>query len=142
MSTAFSLAVRMLWNTFIYGGGNRRTSRDGKNGGTVIAVILVAIVLAAIGYFFTLLTRFAISRKREYMADAGGAELCGNPLALASALRKISGDPGLGQVDREDVAQLFIVKPKTFKSEFTNMMSSLFSTHPSIESRIAYLEQF
>ena len=142
MSTALSLAVRMLWNTFIYGGGNRRTSRDGKNGGTVIAVILVAIVLAAIGYFFTLLTRFAISRKREYMADAGGAELCGNPLALASALRKISGDPGLGQVDREDVAQFFIVKPIAFKSEFTNMMSKLFSTHPSIESRIAYLEQF
>ena len=142
MSTALSLAVRMLWNTFIYGGGNRRTSRDGKNGGTVIAVILVAIVLAAIGYFFTLLTRFAISRKREYMADAGGAELCGDPLALASALRKISNDPGLGQVDREDVAQLFIVRPHAFKSEFTNMMSRLFSTHPSIESRIAYLEQF
>ncbi|MBR1500322.1 MAG: M48 family metallopeptidase [Bacteroidaceae bacterium] len=142
MSTMLSLAVRMLWNTFIYGGGSRRSSRDGKNGGGVIAVILVAIVLAAVGYFFTLLTRFAISRKREYMADAGGAELCGNPLALASALRKISGDPGLGQVDREDVAQLFIVKPVAFKSEFTNMMSSLFSTHPSIESRIAYLEQF
>ena len=144
MSTALSLAIRMLWNTFIYGGGNRRTSsRDGKNSGTaVIAVILVAIVLAAVGYFFTLLTRFAISRKREYMADAGGAELCGNPLALASALRKISSDPGLGKVDRDDVAQLFIVKPHAFKSEFTNMMSKLFSTHPSIESRIAYLEQF
>ena len=141
MSTLLSLAVRMLWNTFIYG-GNRRSSRDGKNGGGVIAVILVAIVLAAVGYFFTLLTRFAISRKREYMADAGGAELCGNPLALASALRKISNDPGLGQVDREDVAQLFIVKPVAFKSEFTNMMSRLFSTHPSTESRIAYLEQF
>ena len=142
MSTALSLAIRMLWNTFIYGGGNRRSSRDGKNGGAVIAVMLVAIVLAAVGYFFTLLTRFAISRKREYMADAGGAELCGNPLALASALRKISNDPGLGQVDREDVAQLFIVRPHAFASEFTNMMSKLFSTHPSIESRIAYLEQF
>lgn len=142
MSTLLSLAVRMLWNTFIYGGGNRRSSRDGKNGGGVIAVILASIVLAAVGYFFTLLTRFAISRKREYMADAGGAELCGNPLALASALRKISNDPGLGQVDREDVAQLFIVKPVAFKSEFTNMMSRLFSTHPSTESRIAYLEQF
>ena len=143
MSTALSLAIRVLWNTFIYGGGNRRTSRDSKNGGTaVIAVMLVAIVLAAVGYFFTLLTRFAISRKREYMADAGGAELCGNPLALASALRKISSDPGLGQVDRDDVAQLFIVRPHHFTSEFTNMMSRLFSTHPSTESRIAYLEQF
>ena len=142
MSTILSLAVRILWNTFIYGGGNRRTSRDGKSGAGVIAVILVAIVLAAVGYFFTVLTRFAISRKREYMADVGGAELCGNPLALASALRKISNDPGLGQFDREDVAQLFIAKPHAFKSEFTNMMSKLFSTHPSIESRIAYLEQF
>lgn len=142
MSTMLSLAVRLLWNTFIYGGGNRRTSRDGKSGAAVIAVILVAIVLAAVGYFFTILTRFAISRKREYMADAGGAELCGNPLALASALRKISNDPGLGHVDREDVTQLFIARPKAFASEFTNMMSRLFSTHPSIESRIAYLEQF
>lgn len=142
MSTVLSLAVRLLWNTFIYGGNNRRSSRDGKSGGGVIAVILVAIVLAAVGYFFTILTRFAISRKREYMADAGGAELCGNPLALASALRKISNDTGLGNVDREDVAQLFIARPKVFASEFTNMMSRLFSTHPSIESRIAYLEQF
>ena len=143
MSTVLSLAVRILWNTFIYGGGSRRTSRDGKNSGAaVIVVMLVAIVLAAIGYFFTLLTRFAISRKREYMADAGGAELCGNPLALASALRKISGDTGLGDVDREDVAQLFIVRPQEFASGFTTMIGNLFSTHPSIESRIAYLEQF
>lgn len=142
MGTALSLAVRMLWNAFLFGGGNRRSDREGKNNGGMIVVIVIAVVLAAVGYFFTILTRFAISRKREYMADAGGAELCGNPLALASALRKISNDPGLGGVDREDVAQLFIVRPKAFASEFTNMMSNLFSTHPSIESRIAYLEQF
>ena len=142
MGTALSLAVRMLWNAFLFGGGSRRSDREGKNNGGMIVVIVIAVVLAAVGYFFTMLTRFAISRKRECMADAGGAELCGNPLALASALRKISNDPGLGGVDREDVAQLFIVRPKAFASEFTNMMSNLFSTHPSIESRIAYLEQF
>ena len=142
MGTALSLAVRMLWNAFLFDGGSRRSDREGKNNGGMIVVIVIAVVLAAVGYFFTMLTRFAISRKREYMADAGGAELCGNPLALASALRKISNDPGLGGVDREDVAQLFIVRPKAFASEFTNMMSNLFSTHPSIESRIAYLEQF
>ena len=142
MSTVLSLAIRLLWNTFVYG-GNRRSSRSGKNGGaSIIVIMLVAVALAAVAYFFTLLTRFAISRKREYMADAGGAELCGNPWALASALRKISSDPGLGRVDREDVAQLFIVRPHAFKSEFTNVMGKLFSTHPSIESRIAYLEQF
>jgi heat shock protein HtpX len=144
MSTIMSLAIRILWNTFIYGGGRRRTSSNSKgNGGVAIIVVLgVACVLAVIGYVFTLLTRFAISRKREYMADAGGAELTGNPWALASALRKISGDPGLGQTDREDVAQLFIIRPSAFKSSFTSFMSNLFSTHPSTESRIAYLEQF
>ena len=142
MSTVLSLAVRVLWNVFVYG-GNRRSSRNSKNNGaSVIVVMLVAVVLAAVGYFFTLLTRFAISRKREYMADAGGAELCGNPWALASALRKISSDPGLGDVEREDVAQLFIVRPHKFASGFSSKVSNLFSTHPSIESRIAYLEQF
>ena len=144
MSTIMSLAVRMMWNTFLYGGGRRRTSSGSKgNGGVaIIVILLVACVLAAVGYVFTLLTRFAISRKREYMADAGGAELTGNPLALASALRKISNDPGLGQTDREDVAQLFIIRPHAFKSSITSIMSNLFSTHPSTESRIAYLEQF
>lgn len=143
MSTIMTLAVRMMWNTFVFGGDRRRSSNNNKNGGvSIIVVMAVAFVLAAIGYVFTLLTRFAISRKREYMADAGGAELTGNPLALASALRKISGDPGLGDTDREDVAQLFIIRPPEFKSSFTSMVSNLFSTHPSTESRIAYLEQF
>lgn len=145
MSTLASLSVRLLWNTFVYGGGNRRTSSRGEgkgNGVAIIVVLLVAAVLAAIGYLFTLLTRFAISRKREYMADAGGAELCGDPLALASALRKISGDPALAEVDRQDVAQLFIVHPHAFSGGVNTLFANLFSTHPSTESRIRYLEQF
>ena len=141
MSTIMTLAVRIMWNTFIFGGDRRRSNNNKGGGVSIIVVMAVAFVLAAIGYVFTLLTRFAISRKREYMADAGGAELTGNPLALASALRKISGDPGLGDTDREDVAQLFIIRPHEFKSSFTSMVSNLFSTHPSTESRIAYLEQ-
>ena len=138
MSTIMSLSVRLMWNNMIF--VTRR--RDEKNSGGGILLLFVVIILSAIGYFFTLLTRFAISRKREYMADAGGAELCGNPLALASALRKISAHPGLGQVQREDVAQLFIIHPKGLKSSLAGMIDSLFSTHPSTESRIAYLEQF
>lgn len=141
MSFVLNLSIRFLWNSFVYG-GNRRSSRNEKNGGGgVIVALLLAVVLAALGYFFTMLTRFAISRKREYMADAGGAELCGNPLALASALRKISSDPGLGNVTREDVAQLFICRPHLAEN-VKSWMSDLFSTHPSTESRIAYLEQF
>ena len=144
MATISSLAIRLLWNTFIYGGGRRRSSGNGKgnSGVAIIVVLLIVAVLAAVGYFFTMLTRFAISRKREYMADAGGAELCGNPLALASALRKISSNPALADVDREDVAQLFIIHPQQLTSSISGFFNSLFSTHPSTESRIAYLEQF
>ena len=144
MSTLANLALRFMWNNILYGGGGRRSSsREGKgNGVSIIVVLLVAAVLASIGYVFTLLTRFAISRKREYMADAGGAELCGNPLALASALRKISNDPALGRTEREDVAQLFIIHPQSLTSGLTGLMDNLFSTHPSTASRIAYLEQF
>lgn len=143
MSTLMSLAIRFMWNSFVYGGASRR-NRDREGGGnvSVLVVMLVAVVLAAIGYLFVLLTRFAISRKREYMADAGGAELCGNPLALASALRKISGDPGLGSTEREDVAQLFIVHPQAFSNGISGWLDGMFSTHPSTEKRIAYLEQF
>ncbi len=143
MSTVMSIAIRMLWNTFAFGGGSsRRSSKEGGNGAAIIVVMAIAAALAALGYLFTMLTRFAISRKREYMADAGGAELCGNPLALASALRKISDNPALGDTDRQDVAQLFIIHPQSLKSGFTDFMNNLFSTHPSTESRIAYLEQF
>ena len=145
MGTVMTLAVRIMWNTLIYGGGNRRVGSRGKNGNSgaaIIVVMLVAVVLASIGYLFTLLTRFAISRKREYMADAGGAELCGNPLALASALRKISNDPGLNEVEREDVAQLFIIHPQALTTDISSFLNNLFSTHPSTASRIAYLEQF
>ena len=143
MSTLSSLCIRLVWNTFVYGGGSRRRNSNEKSGGvSIIVALLVAAVLAAVGYFFTMLTRFAISRKREYMADAGGAELCGNPLALASALRKISANPALADVDRQDVAQLFIVHPQALTSGITSFLNNLFSTHPSTESRIAYLEQF
>ena len=93
-----SLVIQMMYNAFWFGGLSSRSSDDEDNRGnglSMIAVFIIGALCCAVAYFFTLLTRFAISRKREYMADAGGAELCGNPLALASALRKISGDPGL-----------------------------------------------
>lgn len=144
MGALMSIALRMVWNMFLFGGGNSRRSRDSReqNGGVAIIVLfLIAAVLAAIGYFFTLLTRFAISRKREYMADAGGAELCGKPLALASALRKISNMPYAAKEGHEDVQQLFIVQPIAMKGgSFSSWFSSLFSTHPSTESRIKFLE--
>lgn len=142
VSTIMSIVVRMLFNYFIYGGSSDRRS-NGKGGGVSMWVIMiVGVVCCAIAYLFTLLTRFAISRKREYMADAGGAELCGNPLALASALRKISGNPGLQDVEREDVAQLFIVHEQGFTSGIQTVFYHMFSTHPDTQRRIEILEQF
>ena len=144
VSTAMSMVVRVCYNMMWSGALSSRSSRSNskERGGSVVVVMIVGLVCCAIAYFFMLLTRFAISRRREYMADAGGAELCGNPLALASALRKISGDPGLSGVGREDVAQLFIVHPRHMVRGFMGLFSSMFSTRPDTRKRIEILEQF
>lgn len=143
ISTVLNVLTNSVMRMFMYGGfSSNRSNNKKEGGGGVIIAVVVAIVCTAVAYFFTLLTRFAISRKREFMADAGGAELCGNPLALASALRKISGDPGLGHVDRDDVAQLFIIHPKKLAQGFLSSLNSLFSTHPDTAERIRILEQF
>lgn len=145
VSSIMSLVIQMMYNAFWFGGLSSRSSDDEDNRGnglSMIAVFIIGALCCAVAYFFTLLTRFAISRKREYMADAGGAELCGNPLALASALRKISGDPGLNNVKRDDIAQLFIIHPQHFAPGMMNFFNSLFSTHPDTKKRIEILEQF
>ena len=142
ISTIMSVVVRMMYETLWYGGGRRRSNSKEGGGLSLLVILLIGVVCCAVAYIFTLLTRFAISRKREYMADAGGAELCGNPLALASALRKISHNPGLDNVKRADVAQLFIIQPDEMKQGLMSFMDSLFSTHPDTEKRIAILEQF
>lgn len=142
ISTIMSLVVRITYQVFWSGGGRRRGNSKEGGGLSILVILLIGVVCCAVAYIFTLLTRFAISRKREYMADAGGAELCGNPLALASALRKISQNPGLDNVKRADVAQLFIIQPDEMKQGLMNFMNSLFSTHPDVEKRIAILEQF
>ena len=142
ISTVMSLTVRMMYNMMWFGGGRRSSDDERGSGISMIVVMLIGVICCVRAYFFTLITRFAISRRREYMADAGGAELCRNPLALASALRKISGNPGLDDVKRADVAQLFICQPDEMESGIMGFMNSLFSTHPDTEKRIQILEQF
>lgn len=126
------ISVRMLAHS-------SRRSKNGKNGA---AILLVLLVVAVVGYFFTSLMRFAISRKREFLADAGSAEMTKKPQALANALRKISQDARIEAVTRADVAQLFIEHPREKKTGLFSGISSLFATHPPIEKRIAVLEQF
>lgn len=140
ISTIMSIVVRMLYNTMLYGGS--RSNNKEHNGMSTLLILLIGVICCSIAYLFTLVTRFAISRRREYMADAGGAELCGDPLALASALTKISKNPGLDNVEREDIAQLFIMRPDEMKTGLMSFMNSLFSTHPDPEKRIAILRQF
>lgn len=148
VSTALSLVYRLLRAVFwssdsgssrssLFGSSNRN---DKGKGASIIVVLIIGLICMAIAYVFISLTRFAISRKREYMADAGGAELTRNPLALASALRKISGNPGLRDCGRDDIAQLFIVHPQNLSDK--SMFSTMFSTHPDIKKRIEILEQF
>ena len=135
----FAFLSEMAFRTFLYGGSRRRSSSKKDDGGKVVILILV---LAGIGFLISTLFRFAISRKREYMADAGAAEMTKNPLALASALRKISSDPRIEAVDRDDVAQLFIEHPREKQKGIVAAFGSLFATHPPIDERIKLLEQF
>jgi heat shock protein HtpX len=115
----------------------------GKNKGGAIAIILLIVALGFLGYLLSVLFKMSLSRKREYMADAGASEMTKKPEALASALRKISEDPWIEAVEREDVAQLFIDHPtKRKKKGVGPFFKSLFSTHPPIEKRIQILEQF
>lgn len=112
-------------------------SRGKKDAGIAI---VVAIVISAVCYLIALLLRFGISRSREYMADAGAAEMTRKPYALAGALRKISQDPLIEAVENRDVAQLFIENPQPEEKRFS--FSNLFSTHPPIGKRIELLDQF
>jgi len=112
-------------------------SRDGKSNAPII---LLAIVITSVAYLISILLRFGISRSREFLADAGSAELTRNPRALASALRKISNDPWIEAVQNRDVAQMFIDNPRPSVHGFS--WDNLFSTHPPIEKRIEILEQY
>jgi heat shock protein HtpX len=106
-------------------------------------LLLIVLGLALVGYLLSVLLKFAISRKREYMADAGAVEMTKNPEALASALRKVSKDARIEAVERKDVAQLFIENPgEKNKKGFFSVFSGLFASHPPIDDRIEVLEQF
>ncbi|MEM8741306.1 MAG: M48 family metalloprotease, partial [Pseudomonadota bacterium] len=121
-------AIAMLAQFGLFFGGGRDRGALG-----IIGVILAA-VLAPIA---AMMIQSLISRTREYSADRAGGEICGNPLALASALAKISRNPALMQSaeDHPATAHLFIVNPLAGLK-----MDRLFATHPPAERRIAELQ--
>lgn len=130
----FSLLAQVAFRRIFYSGFG------GKDRNNNAVVLIAAIAITAIAYFLSLLIRFSISRSREYMADAGAAEMTRNPLALASALKKISQNSNIESIKNDAVAQLFIDHPVQKKKSFS--FDNLFATHPPIENRIKVLEGF
>ena len=132
--------VAMLANFFLrisfWGGNRRRSNNDNGNAGAILMILgIVAAILAPIA---ATLVRLAISRKREFLADADGALLTRYPEGLARALEKISADPTPMKITNDATASLFIDSPYKGQQK-NNWFIKLFSTHPSIEERIKIL---
>ena len=122
---------------FTWFGAGRRPSNRGRGEGLAGAVILlVALVAAIVAPLAAQLIKFAISRQREYLADASGALLTRYPEGLARALEKIAADKEPLEVANKATAHLYIANPLKWHKSWAN---NLFSTHPPIEERIRRL---
>ncbi len=119
-------------------GGGRRDS-DSKGGQLQLAITILAIVLSILSPFFAYMMQFAISRKREFLADADGALLTRYPEGLASALEKISADQEPLEVANRATAHLYISSPFKNKKKKKGFFAKAFMTHPSVEDRVSAL---
>lgn len=117
-------AAQMVWSSLRHGFVYRRG--NGRSGGGIILIMAIGMVLW-MGYLATLFTRFAISRRREYMADAGAVQMTKNPGAMMRALMRISGAANIPQAPA-DIDMMCIENAQPFLG--------LFATHPPIERRI------
>jgi heat shock protein HtpX len=128
VAATLAAAIMLIARMAMFFGGGRRDDRDGGNPVALLATMILAPVAA-------MLIQAAISRSREFDADAGGAALVGNPYGLASALGKIDVAAKALPLDANPAtAHLFIIKPFT-----RGALTSLFSTHPPTEQRIQAL---
>ena len=130
----FSFIGEMVFNGVLRrglraGGHTRSRNGDSRGGGMLI---LLAIAIIAISYVLAIVIRFALSRKREYLADAGAVDLTRNPDAMISALEKISGKSEIQAPD--DVRQMMVDNPVRFMG--------VFATHPPIDKRIEALRAY
>jgi len=125
--------VRSFW----WGGGRRRRSEGGGQGQLIIAVVGLALMVLA--PLFATVIQMAISRRREFLADANGALLTRNPPVLASALRKIAADTNQLRRANKATESLYIYNPLKDIRDGRGL-NALFNTHPPIEERIRRLE--
>ena len=116
------------------GGGRSRSGGKSEGGGGAIVLILIAVAIFLVARLLAIVLRMAMSRKREYLADAGAVELTKNPDAMISALRKIAGHSEMHAPAQ--VQEMFLDHPKAAG------IAGLFATHPSIDDRIAALVRF
>ena len=136
MAGVISFFAEMFFRTFFYSRGWGRSSSsdsDRGKGGAGIAIV-IAIGLIAVAWFLSVVIRFALSRKREFLADAGSVELTKNPDAMISALRKIENRGEL-HAATSAVMEMCVDNPR-------EGFADLFATHPSVDSRVAALVNF
>ena len=122
-----------MFRSFAWGGGRRGRDRGGGGG----IILIIAIALAILTPIIAALIQFAVSRQREYLADASGALLTRYPPGLASALRKIAADKEALEVANKATASLYFANPL---KDAPRAMDGLFDTHPPIAERIRRLE--
>jgi heat shock protein HtpX len=130
ISFVAELFFRILFNSrgWFGGGSSRSSSSSRKGSGGAIGAILIAVALIALAWLLSVVIRFALSRSREFLADAGAVELTKNPDAMISALRKIEGRGELAG-STSAVMEMCVDNPR-------EGFADLFATHPSIESRV------
>src|SRR5215475_1238827 len=126
------MVFRLFFQNAYYGGFRRGGDGD-RRGGAGFAII-IAFLLVAVAWALSIVIRFALSRKREYLADAGSVELTKNPDAMISALRKIEGRGELAAANSA-VMEMCVDNPR-------EGFADLFATHPSVESRVEALVKF
>ncbi|MEJ2624196.1 MAG: M48 family metalloprotease [Pseudolabrys sp.] len=130
------MVFRLFFQATFFGGfGGRRRRGDGEGGGNgAIIAIVIAIALIVVSWLLSVVIRFALSRRREFLADAGSVELTKDPDAMISALRKIENRGDL-HAATSAVMEMCVDNPRT---DF----SDLFATHPSIDARVEALVRY
>ena len=125
--------------------GRRSSRSDEKDNKIWLIITLIGVGLLVLGYLFFPLIQLALSRRREFLADAGSVELTHDKYAMISALEKISSDATIESIDQYSVAAICIDNPLRGNDEITGMtkrLSNLFATHPPIADRIKALQGY
>lgn len=128
-----------FWRWMWWGGGRGRRSGGGGGGATVLIILAIALVFMILAPLASQLIQLAVSRKREYLADASAVRLTRYPDGLANALQKIAYSPIPVRRANKAVAHMFIDDPFK-KRKSTEWLANLFSTHPPIDDRIARIQ--